>query len=48
MSPFRSEKQRKFLFKNKPEIAAKFVKDTKGFKGLAERMSKLKRKNKLQ
>jgi len=27
--PFKSEKQRKFLFKNKPEVAKTFAKDTK-------------------
>ena len=27
--PFKSKKQRRFLFKNKPEVAKKFAKDTK-------------------
>ena len=27
--PFKSDKQRKYLFKNKPKVAAKFVKDSK-------------------
>ena len=27
--PFKSEKQRKYLFKNKPKVAGKFVKDSK-------------------
>ena len=27
--PFKSNKQRKFLFANKPKIAKKFVKDTR-------------------
>jgi len=28
--PFKSEKQKKFLFANKPEVAKKFVKDSGG------------------
>jgi hypothetical protein len=27
--PFKSEKQRKYLFKNKPNVAKKFAKDSK-------------------
>jgi hypothetical protein len=27
--PFKSEKQRKYLFKNKPKVAKKFAKDSK-------------------
>ena len=27
--PFKSEKQRKYLFAKKPKVAAKFVKDSK-------------------
>ncbi len=27
--PFESEKQRKYLFKNKPKVAEKFAKDSK-------------------
>lgn len=29
MSPFKSEKQRKYLFSQKPEVAKKFVKHSK-------------------
>lgn len=35
--PFKSDKQRKFLFKNKPEVAKKFV----------EHSSKIKKKKKI-
>tara|TARA_R110000787_G_scaffold193757_1_gene305276 strand:+ start:275 stop:445 length:171 start_codon:yes stop_codon:yes gene_type:complete len=31
--PFKSEKQKKFLFANKPEIARKFAKDSKNSGG---------------
>jgi len=27
--PFKSDKQRKYLYKNKPEVAKKFAKDSK-------------------
>ena len=27
--PFKSDKQRKYLFKNKPKVAKKFAKDSK-------------------
>jgi len=31
--PFKSEKQRKYLFKNKPKVAKKFAKHSKKKKG---------------
>jgi len=35
--PFKSAKQRKFLFKNKPKVAKKFAADTKSKKRAKKR-----------
>lgn len=40
MSPFVSEKQRKFLFKFKPKVAKEFAKKTPKGKSLPERLAK--------
>ena len=38
--PFKSDKQRKFLFSQKPEVAAKFVRDSKSTGGKMEKHKK--------
>ena len=38
--PFKSEKQRKFLFSQKPDVAAKFVRDSKSTGGKMEKHKK--------
>lgn len=42
MSPFRSERQRKWMWKNKPELAEKFAHEEK----LKKRRANRKRKSK--
>jgi len=38
--PFKSDKQRKFLFSQKPDVAAKFVRDSKSTGGKMEKHKK--------
>ena len=38
--PFKSKKQMRYLFSQKPDIAEKFSKDTKNFKSLPMRAKK--------
>lgn len=42
MSPYKSEKQRKYLHSQKPEVAAKFDKDIKAGKKPAAKKAKKK------
>lgn len=42
--PFKSAKQRKFLYANKPEVAKKFSKDTKS-KSKKKKKTKSKKKH---
>lgn len=36
--PFRSVKQQKWMFKNKPKMAKRWAKETKDFKSLPEKI----------
>jgi hypothetical protein len=38
--PFKSDKQRRFLFSQKPDVAAKFVRDSKSTGGKMEKHKK--------
>ena len=38
--PFKSDKQRRFLFAEKPDVAAKFVRDSKSTGGKMEKHKK--------
>ena len=44
--PFKSQAQRKYLYKNKPKIARKFEKETPKGAKLPKRVKKTKRKTK--